>query len=149
MGLKTGSAGIAAQRNLFVCLNTADGHPYYLAQVTMSPTGGFQLVYPDGSVGLLRRGSNSQLELAGIVPNGDPTWKPTGEQRLAQLEQLPKERILFEGTYTMGNRPDSDFPPSPLYVNDEERFKTPHGPWEEVVASRLENGPTPLIVRSD
>lgn len=146
MGLKTGCAAFAAQRGLFVLLNKADGHPFMLAQVETTPEMEFQLVYPDGSRGILKRNRHSQLHLVKVLPNLTPEWKPSEEQALALVERLPRERIIFNGDYVIGDKPDSDFPPPAVYVNDEERFREPHGPWEEAVARYLRIQPDAFCV---
>lgn len=145
MGLKHGFAAIAAQRDMFVCLNANGGHPYLLAQVRATPEGLFRLVYPDGSTGILHMGMDRQLELEKVIPNKVPGWTPNHEQRLALLGQLPKERIMFDGSYEVGEVTNTYLPPDAIHETDEARFKEPNGVWEQCVAECLMREP-PLVL---
>ena len=144
MGLKYGFAGMAAQKKLFVSLNSSFG--YGLAQVRLNDRNAFELVFPDGNIGVLRMAQNRQLELAKTIRNSDPNWTPSPEQVLAQEGKLPKELIMFEGSYQIKELlPLTDSLPPPLHMTDEARFKDPKGVWEEIVALSLQEGPPRLV----
>ena len=134
MSLKIKTLLLAAQRGQFVSLNPEE-HPCGFAQV-LARRGRLYLLYPDGKIGRLQMNFHHRWEVECILfPLR--SYKPTKDQLDALGGLLPSTRMVFDEEYGEKELP-SHLPPEQIHLTDEERFRNPHGVWEEAVKHHLE-----------